>query len=64
MATDNKQKFLDEHGSSLSDKWGVEFKDGTCRTYKHVYGGAVELADQVNWDAVAIVDGELQVSDA
>jgi len=64
MATNNKQVFLNEHGSSRSDKWSVEFKNGTCRTYKHVYGGAEELAEQVNWDAVAIVDGELQVSEA
>ena len=47
-----REMFLDEHGHDNSDKWGVEYKDGTDRTFKHVYGGAKQLAEMVDWENV------------
>ena len=35
-----------------SDKWHVQFKDGTERVFKHVYGGLLELCEMINLDDV------------
>lgn len=54
-----KEMFLEQHGGDRSDKWCVEFIDGSSGTYKHVYGGAEQLAVMVNWPEVKVSDGEV-----
>ena len=56
-----KQMFIDQCGNDLSDKWGVEFKDGSFKIFKHISGGAMQLADMINWDSVAIDEDGLSV---
>ena len=59
-----KQLFIDQHGNSNGDKWCVEYIDGSYEDFKHVYGGAMDLADMVEWDKVAIdIDGDLMIGE-
>ena len=58
-----KEMFMDQFGHIDSDKWCITFKNGSEKVFKHLYGGASDLAGAVDWAAVAIVDGDLQVGD-
>ena len=53
--------FINQCGNDQSDKWGVDFKDGSYKTFKHIAGGAMQLADMVNWENVAIDEDGLMV---
>jgi len=62
-ATEKRESFLNSYGHSNCDKWCVEFKDGSYQDYKHIQGGARELAEMIDWEEVGYdpIDGEIYI---
>ena len=61
-ANKNKELFIEQEGHDRSDKWFVQYTDGSHQVFKHIYGGAMELVDMVEWEKVKVEDGEIYAS--
>ena len=54
-----KKMFLKQNSGVHSDKWAVEYTDGTERIFKNLEGGAEQLATIVDWEKVKVVAGKV-----
>jgi len=53
-AAQKKAWFLNEYSWSNGDKWVAINDDDSEQKLKHVYGGAVQVANMINWELVKV----------
>lgn len=55
---EKKAKFLEEYSGNKNDKWAAVNVDGSEQVFKHVHGGADQVAGFIDWEKVRVVEND------